>query len=322
VSWVRVPAKTQHPVKCVISSVEERYPDTVEVKSSNLLSRTKNNINILMNISYDKNGWTVIIDNDIKSLSDEEIQQVARLCVSNMVVVFKNQKLTPEEELRICSVIGDHQCYPANFERLKHIRLNDGILRVTGKKNDQGEEGLFGHTSALDWHANQTSNKDRKPLIWLYGVEGTIGSRTSWINNIVSYENLPEDTKNKIKDIKLYCGYKTGKYSTSTFFVEHINKENLMNLVQTNKEGKTGLYFPFLQIFGFDSYDEKDFRSIMDELIPHVLKPEFCYHHDWEDGDIVISEQWLSIHKRWEFEHMDKRILHRIAFNYNKVYPN
>ena len=43
-------------------------------------------------------------------------------------------------------------------------------------------------------------------------------------------------------------------------------------------------------------------------------------HHDWEDGDLVISEQWLSIHKRWTFEKMDKRVLHRIAFDYDKVY--
>ena len=51
-----------------------------------------------------------------------------------------------------------------------------------------------------------------------------------------------------------------------------------------------------------------------------MLNEEFIYHHDWDDGDVVISEQWLSVHKRWYFEDMDKRLLHRIAFNYDKVY--
>jgi alpha-ketoglutarate-dependent taurine dioxygenase len=46
------------------------------------------------------------------------------------------------------------------------------------------------------------------------------------------------------------------------------------------------------------------------------------YHHDWEDGDVVISEQYLSIHKRWEFEHMDKRVLHRLTMDMDKTnYP-
>ena len=80
------------------------------------------------------------------------------------------------------------------------------------------------------------------------------------------------------------------------------------------------MFFPFLQIFGFDGYEQEEFESIMQELTEHVLKDEFAYHHDWEDGDIVLSEQWLSIHKRWDFDGMDKRILHRIAFDYSNLY--
>ena len=41
--------------------------------------------------------------------------------------------------------------------------------------------------------------------------------------------------------------------------------------------------------------------------------------HNLEDGDIVLSEQWLSIHKRWAYEKMEDRILHRIAFNYENL---
>lgn len=273
-----------------------------------------------MNLSYHENGWTVFVNEDIKNLTEEQAHHVARLIVSNMVVVFKNQSLSPEEELKFCAMIGDYQYYPADIDRIKHIRVNEGILRVTAQKNDQGEEGLFGHRAALDWHANQASNLERKPLIWLYAKQGTKGSRTSWLNNIVSYENLPQHLKDTVKDIKVYCGYKAGSYSTSTFFKEHVDKTNPISLVQVNKEGKTGLFFPFLQIFGFENYSDQDFQSIMTELKSHILNENFMYHHDWDDGDIVISEQWLSIHKRWEFDDMENRVLHRIAFDYAKVY--
>jgi taurine dioxygenase len=80
------------------------------------------------------------------------------------------------------------------------------------------------------------------------------------------------------------------------------------------------MFFPFLQIFGFEGYEQEEFESIMQELTDHVLKDEFAYHHDWEDGDIVLSEQWLSIHKRWDFDGMDNRVLHRIAFDYSNLY--
>jgi taurine dioxygenase len=86
-----------------------------------------------------------------------------------------------------------------------------------------------------------------------------------------------------------------------------------------NDAGLKGLYFPFLQMFGIDGMSDDLFFELIGEVKKHVLKPDFVYHHDWEDGDVVLSEQWLSIHKRWEFEGMPNRILHRIAFDYSNI---
>jgi taurine dioxygenase len=273
-----------------------------------------------MNINYASNGWTIFINEDLKTLSEQQIKEVGKMIVKNMVVVFKNQTLTPNNELSFCSKIGNYQYYPPDVDRIKHIRVNEGILRVTGKKNEYGEEGLFGHKDALDWHANQASNKERKPLIWLYGVEGTEGSRTSWLNNILSYDHLPDYLKKKIENINVYCGYQSGTYSDSKFFKNHIDTSNPISLVQVNKEGMKGLFFPFFQIFGFENHSDDEFKSIMEELKENVLKDKFIYHHDWQDGDVVISEQWLSIHKRWPFDSMGERVLHRIAFDYANIY--
>ena len=273
-----------------------------------------------MQTRLDKNQWTVYVDEDINSLNKQQIEQVIRLVVSNMVVVFKEQSMTPEQEVDFCKVAGTVQYYPSDFERTKHIAVGNHILRVTGEKNAECEPGLFGHVSALDWHANQCSNKNRDPLIWLYGVKGTAGSRTSWINMIEAYKALPDNIKNYIDDLQIYCGYESGKYSTSNFFKDHVNKDNLFNLVMENKEGQKGLYFPFLQTFGVDNLDEEEYNNIWKLLYDHVLDEKFMYHHDWSDGDIVISEQWLSVHKRWEFHGMNERVLHRIAFNYDKIY--
>ena len=271
-------------------------------------------------IKLHDNNWTVIIDEDINKLTEDQIIEVFRLVVTNMVVVFKKQSMTPEQEVNFCKVAGTVQYYPSNVDRLKHIAVGNHILRVTGEKNAECEPGLFGHVSALDWHANQCSNKNRDPLIWLYGVKGTKGSRTSWINMIKAYEDLSEEDKEYIDDFQIYCGYEPGKYSPSTFFHTHVNKENLFNLVMENKEGQKGLYFPFFQTYGIAGISEIEYNYIWQLLYDHVLDEKYTYHHDWDDGDVVISEQWLSVHKRWRFEEMQSRVLHRIAFNYDKIY--
>jgi len=277
-----------------------------------------------MKINY-INDWVVEIqDFDIRTATKEQALTIGKYILSNMVVVLKNQDLEPEDEVAFCSKIGKCQFIidptkPKEGQRTEHLAVGHHILRVTGEKNEKGEEGLFGHTSALDWHANQASNYERDPLIWLYGVKGTQGSKTSWINNIESYKALPEDLKEEIKDIQITLGYKSGSYSPSKFFVEHHNEDKPFNLVHTNDAGYTGLYFPFLQIFGMKGVEQERYESLMERLKEVVLRPEFRYDHHWEDGDVVISEQWLSIHKRWAFDKMNERVLHRIAFNYENL---
>lgn len=272
-----------------------------------------------------KNNWVVEVEDfDIRTATKEQALTIAKYTLSNMVVVLKNQDLSPEDEVDFCSKIGSCQFIvdpnkPLEGQRTEHLAVGQHILRVTGQKNEKGEEGLFGHTSALDWHANQASNYERQPLIWLYGVKGTVGSKTSWINNIESYKALDDATKEEIKNISITLGYKSGSYSQSKFFIEHHSKDKPFSLVHTNDAGHTGLYFPFLQIFGMVGKTEEEFKDLMNRLVSHVTQPQFCYDHEWEDGDVVISEQWLSIHKRWEFEKMEERVLHRIAFNYENL---
>ena len=277
-----------------------------------------------MKINY-LNDWAIELED--LNLADVDIataKEIASLILSNMVVVVKNQTLTPEQEVNFCKHIGNVQYIldptkPKEGQRTEHLAVGNHILRVTGQKNDKGEEGLFGHTSALDWHANQASNYERDPLIWLYGVEGTKGSKTSWLNNIASYEAMSDSLKHEIKDSLITLGYKCGSYSPSKFFIEHHAEDKPFSLVHTNDAGKTGMYFPFLQILGMPGKTKDEFEDLMGRLIEHVTQPQFIYDHHWEDGDVVISEQWLSIHKRWAYEKMEDRILHRIAFNYENI---
>lgn len=256
---------------------------------------------------------------NLKTADKETAFDITEMLLDDGVVVFPNQDLSPDEEVQFCQLIGNCQRLQNEpGERGEHIAVNDHIIRVTGEKNNHGEPGLFGHTSALDWHANQASSYDRAPLIWLYGVKGTEGSCTSWIDMQAAYRDLPQIIKTELKEVEITLGYKSGSYSDSEFFVEHHATDRPFKLVHTNDGGKTGLYFPFLQIFGMVGYKEHDFKQTMDWLIEHVQQDKYRYDHHWKDGDVVISEQWLTIHKRHEFDNMSNRVLHRIAFDYEQ----
>lgn len=267
-------------------------------------------------------GWAVEIIENISNLSENDLYEVAKLCNKHLVVIFKNQSLTIDDQIRITSAIGkvklDHG--RNQFEKERTL-VAPGVLRVTGEKNHTGKGGLFGHDEELDWHTHHTSAKFRYPFVWLYAVKGSKGSRTTWLNQAMAYDDLSDNMKQKVAGIKYASGYKSGTFSDQQVGHNKINYDNPVSLVHTNIEGKTGLYFPFLQAFDIVYGATKDeWEKIYNDLKNHVLQEKYMYHHNWEDGDLVISEQWLSIHKRWSFPYMNTRLLHRIAFNYDKAY--
>jgi taurine dioxygenase len=280
-----------------------------------------------MKIKLHENNWTILVEDfRLQDATQQEMNTIAKYLASNTVVVIKNQHLTLEDQLRACSLIGNIEDYTqvnTTGNRFSEIVIPDSdnkVVRVTGEKNEHGQPGVFGHVSELDWHANQTANEWRHPIIWLYGVKGTKGSKTSWINNIMSYNELSDQDKIYYNDKKLINGFKKGAYSEEDFGKdEDVNYHFTPNLVYTNNAGQTGLFFPFLQIHQIDGMTEEESIQFITKLRDHVLQEKYMYHHEWEDGDVVISEQWLGIHKRWEFKDIESRLLHRIALDFSNA---
>ena len=277
-----------------------------------------------MKIQIHENGWTVMVEDfDIKDATDNDVYQIAKYLLTNTVVVFKNQSLTPSEQSTFCNKLGQVQNFldtPFN----EHFILSDGhgdIVRVTGELNEHGQPGMFGHVDELEWHCNRVSDPDRMPIVWLYADRGTKGSRTSWLNNIVSYNDLSEEKKQQLKNFKLNVG-------NTQQFINYYNGDEYVpkditnyrpNLVHTNKLGVTGLFFSWNQTHFIEDMPNEEGRKLIEELKDHCEQQKYIYDHDWEDGDIVVSDQWLSIHKRWRFEEMHRRVLHRIACDYSNV---
>lgn len=284
-----------------------------------------------MKLKLHSNGWTGILDNfDFATATQEDINEIGKFLASNTLLVAKNQgHLSIDDQIRVCEMFGNTEQVifpdeiPNNMKHLPSIFIPGGdnkVQRVTGELDEHGNPGLFGHVSDLDWHCNQPAMPTRKPLVWLLGVKGTAGSRTSWTNNIAAYNSLDINLKEKIKDLKMVCGFKRGNYSEFDFGNDNsFNEYYTPNLVHTNIGNKTGLFFPYLQFKNFVGKSEEESLAIIEELKPYVLNDNFIYHHDWEDGDVVIAEQWLGIHKRWKFEGMANRVLHRITMDFNNI---
>lgn len=268
-----------------------------------------------MKIRMHENGWTPIIEDlNWKEITQEEVNELAKLLLTNTVVISHQPDLTTKDEVNICSKFGDVEYYTSELLRENFI-LKDGsnkIIRVTGEKDEHGNEGLFGHVTELEWHANRVTWPKRKPIVWLWGERGTVGSRTSYINFQLVYNDLTDAQKEEYESILLDVGHNA--------FSEYYNNPELgryyPKLIHTNQLGRKSLFMPFNQVHFIKDWDKSLSRKFIEDLRDMILDPKYAYHHDWNNGDIIIADQWSGIHKRWEFDGMAQRVLHRMATDY------
>ena len=276
-----------------------------------------------MDYKIHENGWTVIVDDfDLRTATNDDILLIGRLLMSNLLVVIRGQKLTPAEEASIINKFPRTQRIfgPGTKEYNNWVvkGSDDILLEVTGKRNDAGEVGYAGDEE-MPWHCNDTMNSDRRRLVWLYGVSGTVGSRTSWNNTILAYQDLDDETKLKFDRYRIIVSNGMDEFQITEESYDgefEISDTYFPDLVQINAAGKKGMFWPMCQAYGIKDIDPEESATITRFLKEHVIQEKYLYHHEWQDGDVVISDQVMSVHKRWHFDGIANRFVHRGLLDY------
>jgi len=280
-----------------------------------------------------ENGWTVFLEEfDYATATQDDINAIARLTATNLCVVAKGQAhLTNHDRRRVAHMFGGvanwNDWVTTNDHRARYIlpdaAAGNEIQLLTGALDAAGRPGLFGRRQTQPWHNDRPQDKHRSSLTWINSISGSQGSRTSFSNHILAYNDLPIELKAQLKE--LHCVYRftteyTLRQDPDVLTVDEADPNWLPPVVYTNKGGATGLFLSWTQLEKFQELDKDASWTLAHTVRDHILNnPQYIYHHDWQDGDVVISEQWLGNHVRWEFDGMEQRVVYRMTFDYDNV---
>jgi len=272
---------------------------------------------------------------DIDELSPAVCQEIFDILKKDLIVVIKRQSTDAHKFARLVysmshianwqqltwdtdgNYLGSPKEYPNPWEQ-----ENFPVQRVTGEQKDGEYTGIF-PIGKLDWHSN-LNGPTRADGVALQGIRGVEGTVTSWLNTAVALEQMPKDLYERLKG--KYCSYYYNMENWSDIenkkqleFMRKNREEYKMFILQENIAGTKGLYFYInndLKVEG----DEK----LLDDLQKYLFQEKFIYHHQWEVGDIVLSDQLLTLHKRQLRENsvFEKRILHRLTFPISNQWSN
>lgn len=280
-------------------------------------------------------GWVAYVtDIDLLKATDEEINILGNLLAEQTVILVKDQAhMKPIDDHEFTGRFGRHDLFlevknnfPEFYNAIQVYPDAPSISRVTGKKNEKGQPGLHGHDHDLDWHCNKPHQLGRVSIAYLRAVEGAVGSRTSYINGVMAYNDLSEEWKARLEPLQIKTSSHYDSYSTigEVFGLPEgmtsFTPETYPKLVQTNAKGNKAILFPIYQMDGLlNCQSEEEEQEIMEFLKEHYFQEKYIGHIDWEIGDVNLADQNSGIHKRWAFDNMEGRLMHRIGHDYDKI---
>lgn len=270
------------------------------------------------------------IDVNIEEVNPSMSEMVMKSLKENLIVVIKGQSTNPIYLSRLIH----NMSHIANWNQMawdtdgnmlgQPTEYTDPwsvdtipVQRVTGEKKNEEFTGIF-PVGELDWHAN-LNGPTRADGVALQGIRDVAGTVTSWINTAVAVKAMKEELPSLYDDLHdVWCDYRyQGGLGWSTpanemqynYMMREVTKYS-MRVLQQNVAGVEGMY-----LYTNNNQTSK-YSDLIEEVQKFLHQERFMYHHAWEVGDIVLSDQLLTLHKRQPCseEVLQKRILHRWTF--------
>jgi len=266
-------------------------------------------------------------------LDEETFAAIADAFFEHQVVVFRNQRLTPAQQVAFTRRFGElehhvrkEHCLPGYPE----ILVVSNVVDERGKAVGVQDAGRF-------WHSDLSYKRLPSLLSALYALEvpvkdGVVLGPTDFASTTAAYEALPEELQRRLRDLRNVHSYRYYRAKNlqaqrqeqargGRVVQEHAPSEEQLKsvpdvevpVVRTHPvTGRKGLFINEAHTSGLLGLPEKDAAALLAQLCAHIVKPEFRYEHRWRAGDLLMWDNVAVQHRaRFDYDLPLRRLMHR-----------
>jgi len=264
---------------------------------------------------------------------DNTFAQISKAFFGNEVVVFRNQKITPEQHIaftRRFGVLEQHVRKEHRLDGYPEILIVSNVRNTEGKAIGVEDAGRF-------WHSDLSYKQVPSLLSALYAIEvpvkdGVVLGNTSFASTTAAYDALSEDLKKrllKLKNVHSYVYYrgkniqaqKEEQARGARVVQEHVlTDEHLKQvpdadapIVRTHPvTGRKGLFINEAHTSHIVGLPKAESDALLKQICAHVIKPEFQYEHHWQAGDLLMWDNCAVQHKAtFDYDLPLRRLMYR-----------
>jgi len=241
---------------------------------------------------------------------DEVIAEIRQAFQDHLVIFFRDQKLTPHEQLAFARRFGEPMEYP-QLKGLPECPLITPVLKL------EHERVNFGGV----WHSDTTYLTQPPMASMLYAVEiPPYGGDTLFANQYQAYETLSDGLRKVLDGL-------TAINSSTKADASKTREERLKDagvevkvlvgehpVVRTHPEtGRRALYVNIGHTTHFKGWTEEESRSLLEYLWHHQVRPEFTCRFRWQPGSIAFWDNRCVQHNAVNDYQGFRRVMHRVT---------
>ena len=226
------------------------------------------------------------------------------------ILLFRGIGTSSQRQLTLSRCFGELDVHP--IEAIRLAGEPEIICLSSRGDNDPILHSFDGEVVAgmIPWHTDliYTPTPCRGGLLRM--VESpTRGGETGWIDTAAAYAALPADLQQRIQGLEArfdfiadICDMRFGRPEKlghismgSTVYPEFPDVTH--PLVWTHPEsGLHSLCLSPINLLDVLGVVRAEGDALLEELVAHTTDGRFSYVHDWEEGDMVLWDNWRTLH--------------------------
>ncbi|WP_244128913.1 TauD/TfdA dioxygenase family protein [Burkholderia gladioli] len=237
-----------------------------------------------------------------RPIGEDDFARIHRAHLDHHVVVFRDQRITPDEHVAFSARFGPLQRHVlAQFALPGHpeVLIVSNILE-NGQPIGLGDAGHF-------WHSD-LSYKEKPSLGSLLHAQElpAEGGDTLFANMHLAWDALPEALKREVEGRRAEHTYlaRYAELQARSPWRPNLTPEQIAQvkavdhpIVRTHPEtGRRALFVSEHFTTHIVGLPEDESRALLDELFAHSVRDEFVYRHQWREHDLVFWDNRSLMH--------------------------
>ena len=253
---------------------------------------------------------------DLTSMSDVTMDRVGRALAEHSVLFFRDQAMTPEQQLDATRRFGPILRVPY----IRHLDAYPDIIAVL-KEADEKRISTFGGM----WHSDFSFLDEPPSLTLLYALElPEVGGDTLWSSQYAAYDALSTGMKNLLDPLRaIQTAWPHGTkgpgagtaVSRSIGMVRNdpaADREISQPVVRVHPvTGRRALFVNPVYTQYFEGMTEEESRPLLQYLFHHATRAEFTCRLRWSPGTLAVWDNRCLLHLAINDYDGSRRLLHR-----------